>query len=266
MQAGHQPGSPPALVGIVLIEGTQSGTCGIARADRRADPRDAPTLRVVKKIVGRITTASFPDRSRPAHGGDSCGPAAARWFGTLGARVDMGGTPCILSNWHVLYGGVAQNDFPIVQPARPDGGADPDDTIAHNLIGVLNDYLDAAIASIDKPIDDNVGAGTRCYGPITGVALAEANMGVKKCGRTTETTVGTVLSTDAPLKVDGYPDGSRIFRDQIEMALKVQGGDSGSILLNDKDQAVGLVFATGDEISYANKIQRVIDTFEIRFA
>jgi hypothetical protein len=229
-------------------------------------PVDGPTIPVVKKIVGRITTMSFTGRSRPAHGGDSCGPAAALWFGTLGARVDMGGTPCILSNWHVLYGGTAQNDYPIVQPARPDGGFDPDDTIAHNLVGVLNDHLDAALASIDKPGDDAVGTGTRCYGPIAGIAVAAANMAVKKCGRTSESTTGTVRSTEVTIKVDGYPGGPRVFQDQIEMTPMVQSGDSGSILLNDKDEAVGLVFAGGAMSSYANKIQRVVETLGISFS
>jgi hypothetical protein len=224
-----------------------------------------PTVKVVKKVVGAITIMSFTGRSRPAHGGDSCGPAAADWFGTLGARVNKGGTACILSNWHVLYGGVAQNEYPIVQQARPDGGFDPNDTIAHNLVGVLNDYLDAALATIDKPVD-NVGAGTRCYGGIAGVAVATDNMAVKKCGRTTESTTGTVRSTNVTVTVGGYPGGPRVFKDQIEMTPMVQSGDSGSILLDDAGKAVGLVFAGGSASSYANKIQRVLDTLGIAFA
>ena len=222
-------------------------------------------LPVRKRVVGRARARSFTGRERPAHGGDSCGPAATKWFGTLGARVDRKGTACVLSNWHVLYGGKAEDGYPIVQPARGDGGKDPDDTVARNTLGVLNDKLDAAIATIDKPADDLVGTGTRCYGPINGTDAARINMTVKKCGRTTEATQGKVTSVNATVKVDGYPTGERVFKNQIQMTLAHGDGDSGSIILTEKDAAVGLFFAGTDTVAWANQIQDVMDALGVTF-
>lgn len=224
------------------------------------------TIAVRKRVIGDIYAQSFTNRVRPANGGNSCGPSAAGWYGTLGARVKKGETVCILSNWHVLYGGVGQDNSTIIQPARPDGGSSPDDTIASNLSGVLSDYVDAAIAKVADPVNDNVSAGTRCYGPITGVGVAADKMAVKKCGRTTESTAGVVRSTNVTVKVNGYYGGTRVFSDQIEMSPMSEQGDSGAILLSDDGKAVGLVFAGGGGSSYANKIQRVIDALGIGFA
>ncbi len=223
------------------------------------------TIRVLKRVSGKFHVQSFTGRQRPAKGGDSCGPAAGNWSGTLGARVSQKTTACILSNWHVLYGGAAKDGDPVLQPGRGDGGTYPADTIAYNLKGVLDQFVDAAIAEIRKPADDYVAEGTRCFGPITGVGVAVVNMKVKKCGRTTEATNGTVRSTNATVRVSGYPGGDRIFTDQILMTAMSQPGDSGSIVLDDNNEAVGLLFAGGDSDTIANKIQRVIAAFSVTF-
>lgn len=225
----------------------------------------ARTIPVQKRIIGKIHAQSFTQRQRPAMGGNSCGPATANWSGTLGARIKVNGVDCILSNWHVLYGGVAKDGDLILQQARGDGGTYPDDVVARNLAGVLNDYLDAALAAIRLPVDDYVAEGTISYGTIMGMAAAAENMCVKKCGRTTEATTGTVRSTNATVRVSGYPDGDRIFKDQLQMTAMSAPGDSGSIVLDNKNQAVGLLFAGGSSDTFANKIERVMAEFAVSF-
>lgn len=137
--------------------------------------------------------------------------------------------------------------------------------LPRNTLGVLNEKLDAAIATIDKPIDDLVGTGTRCYGPIAGTDIARIKMTVKKCGRTTEATQGKVTSVNATVKVGGYPAGERIFKNQIQMTLAHGDGDSGSIILTEKDAAVGLFFAGTDTVAWANQIQDVMDALGVTF-
>ncbi|WP_428527070.1 trypsin-like peptidase domain-containing protein [Roseibium sp.] len=253
-----------SIIEIGLVEAETSALLATPNELEIPDTANATgpvSVPVRKRVIGRIVAQSFTDKRRPALGGNSCGPAAADWSGTLGARIEYQGTYCILSNWHVLYGGVAANGDPIVQPASGDGGAAPGDTVAHNLSGVLDAYVDAALATVDKPVDQLVGEGTRCHGAITGIAAATVGMGVRKCGRTTEATTGTVRSTNATVRVSGYPGGSRIFQDQIQATAMSQPGDSGSVVLDDKGRVIGLLFAGGPTDTFANKIERVMEAF-----
>ncbi|WP_417675063.1 hypothetical protein [Roseibium sp.] len=224
------------------------------------------TIPVRKRVIGEIRAQSFTNRVRPADGGNSCGPATATWSGTLGARIQYKGSACILSNWHVLYGGKGKDKDPVVQPAVGDGGTPPKDTIGANLQGVLSEYVDAAIATIESPPDTFVVTGTRCYGPIKGIATVKVGDPVKKCGRTTEATIGTVRSINATVKVSGYPDGTRTFRDQIQTTNMSNPGDSGSIVLDANSQAVGLLFAGGATDTFANKLSRISEAFGSSFS
>lgn len=228
----------------------------------------APAIPVRKRIVGEVHGISFTERVRPAHGGDSCGPALTKSAGTLGARVDHKGTPCVLSAWHVLYRNPATDGTMVVQPGVLDGGSAVTDAIGVNRRGILSDTLDAAIATIDKPASDHVGTGTRCYGPISGVDKAAVTMAVKKCGRTSESTSGAVTSVNSTVKVKhpSYPGGEMVFNKQIQMTLHAIGGDSGAVVLTDKDAAVGLLFAASATQSWANHIQDVMDAFDVTFS
>jgi len=227
--------------------------------------QNSTNIPVRKRIVGKIQVRKFNGKQRPALGGNSCGPAAGNWYGTLGARVQHEGKACILSNWHVLYGGAAKDGAPILQQAAGDNGTYPVDTIAYNLIGILTEHLDVALATIREPVDDYVKKGTISYGDIAGTEKAADKMSVKKCGRTTEATTGEVRSTNATVRASGYPDGDRIFKEQLQMTKMSAAGDSGSIILNDKNKAVGLLFADSVSDTFANKIERVVDALGVSF-
>ena len=252
-------------VGLVAAEGADNAE-GVMRApDEVVIPGvgdllmdGGETIRIRKRIFGSIDALALTGRYRPALGGASCGPFNANWSGTLGARVDYAGKPCILSNWHVLYGGVGQTKDAVVQPGHGDGGQSPGDVIAHNLTSVLSTQVDAALAEIVSPADSYVGHGTFAYGLISGQAVAVQGMDVKKCGRTTEATNGRVVSTNASIRVDNFPGGSRVFENQIQMTAMAAEGDSGSIVLDQKNNAVGLLFAGNSSATYANKMDVVL--------
>jgi len=88
----------------------------------------------------------------------------------------------------------------------------------------------------------------------------EVSVGMKviKSGRTTGFTDGIVRATDAFVSVS-YGGGKVAgFKNQIITTKMVEGGDSGSLLLKeDKETAVGLVFAGSDTTGVMNKISDV---------
>ncbi len=221
------------------------------------------TISVRKIVVGPLFA-----KARPVNGGVYCGPATLNLCGTLGAMVDKGGTPCILSNWHVLYGLNGKDGMSIVQPSKLQGGADPADTIAYNKQSILSEALDAAIAEVRKPAGSYVTSGTTCYGAFAGTKAAQDGMKVKICGGTSGSASGTVKSTNATAKFTSpiYPNGEWIFKDQIEMNEFTLGGDSGSIIQSEKNEAVGMLVGGGGGLDFANKIDVVLNAFGITIA
>ena len=221
---------------------------------------EVETIEVEVVVCGEIAIQSFQGRRRPAEGGNSCGNWRRKSAGTLGMSFQSNGQIYILSNWHVLYGNGGVNGDPIVQQGRKDGGRVPIDIIAHNTQGWLDRYRDAAIASVRSPWNAYVASGTRCYGALNGFGIATNNMNVKKCGRTTRGTTGVVRSTNATVKVSGYPNGIQVFENQIQLTLMSAPGDSGSVILDQQNNTVvGLLFAGGSGVTFANNIQRIFN-------
>ena len=101
---------------------------------------------------------------------------------------------------------------------------------------------------------------------VRGVRSVTSKIPVKKYSRTTDTDRGTVIDWDFTVAVD-YEDGrTHNFTDQILIQIETEGGDSGSILLDEDNYAVGLVFAGGTDSSgqwfgVANKIRTVLAMF-----
>lgn len=187
----------------------------------------------------------------------------------------------------------------ILQPGGADGGAVPDDVIATledfvpvefsfelpdcpvaigtvkalNVVakifdsrhcfraykdnGEATNLVDAAIArplSEEDVIRDILGIGT----PI-GIAEVELGAPVKKSGRTTGLTMGKVTQIDMILSVMYPPFGMATFEDQIASDIHSEGGDSGSAVLNENNEVVGLLFAGGEGITVMNRIANVVD-------
>jgi hypothetical protein len=85
---------------------------------------------------------------------------------------------------------------------------------------------------------------------------------VFKCGRTTGFRGGEIISTFCYVKITFLKKkGYKIFKNQIMTTCMSDYGDSGSVLVNDKNQVVGLHFAGSKTKSFYNPINRVIDKF-----
>lgn len=208
------------------------------------------------------------ERKRPAPGGVSIGHEEIS-AGTLGLETKE---DLILSNNHVLAKSStpstarAEKGDPILQPGPYDGGGSED------KIAELEDYaaldpqgenlVDAAVA---RP--DNTGLVTReivDFGVPKGTSKVVEGQTIKKSGRTTSTTRGTVLDRNATIEVNYGGDIGKIrFEDQIVTTSMSKGGDSGSASLDMNNNVVGLIFAGSSSISIHNKIQNVEQELDI---
>lgn len=210
------------------------------------------------------------DKYRPAPGGVSIGHRNVT-AGTLGMKVYDAVTeePLILSNNHVLAAASsvqnvrAQIGDPILQPGVYDSGVYPQDEIAKikRFIPINELHINQVDCAVAKPntnldITDEI----LDIGIVDKFAVAGLNDIVTKTGRTTGNTTGTVVDVNATVGVN-YGDFSATFENQI--IISTQGfsaaGDSGSVIVNSNNHAVGLLFAgsiTGT-ITIANKIDVV---------
>jgi hypothetical protein len=232
-------------------------------------------------VVTASAQAVFTNRNRPAVAGDSIGHGNVT-AGTLGCLVNAGGKLCILSNNHVLANvNQASNLDPIVQSGRADGGRDPQDRIARlldfeRISFAGNNRIDAAIAGTQPTV---VGRGSRAgYNIGSQPTTPFVGMGVRKCGRTTGHTVGSINSLSADVRVNYTVGGqvrSAFFDDQIQIIGSAngfggrvnfsEGGDSGSVIVERTSfRPVGLLFAGGSGVTFANPINLVIQRFNIQ--
>jgi hypothetical protein len=131
--------------------------------------------------------------------------------------------------------------------------------------------IDAAVA---KPVGDDVITGDIIdIGVVKGTRAAEIGMKVRKSGRTSGTTTGTIQDIFATVDV-GY-GGSKVatFENQIvvvgDSGAFSSPGDSGSLVVDAEDLenplAVGLLFAGSDTVTIVNPIDRVLDLLSVHF-
>lgn len=247
--------------------------------------------------TGRIRVFQPPTgKFRPAPGGVSIGHFEIT-AGTLGCLVRKNGQLYILSNNHVLANSNdASIGDPILQPGPYDGGTNPADLIAelsefipirysqsqsqcpiaNGIAETLNvlaaatgsssrlqavtvqsekNLVDAALARPLNP--QSLQNEILNIGTIEGTAEGKLGMAIKKSGRTTGFTTGEIRQVDVTVNVNYGGDRVAQFSDQLLAGAMSQGGDSGSTVLNDKNNLVGLLFAGSTETTVINRIQNV---------
>jgi hypothetical protein len=203
--------------------------------------------------------------------------------GTLGALVTNGTSQFILSNNHILARtNAASIGEEIIQPGlidqspacfkdSTDAVADLSDfeAILFKSKGSMPDnYVDAAIAQVRSgKVNSNgtiIDIGRISSEPLTPkLALA-----VKKSGRTSGLTHGTISSINATVNISYGSGKTALFKDQILVTPGsfLASGDSGSLMVEDVEtepRAVGLLFAGSSSVAIANTIGRVLGTFGV---
>ena len=213
--------------------------------------------------VGKIRPlASNRQRSRPALGGVSIGHFKIT-AGTLGCLVKdkKTGKTMILSNNHVLANSnLGKKGDAILQPGAADGGKNPKDKIAELERWVKIGFgkkANTADAAVALPFNEkDVSPEISSIGIPKGTAKGKIGLIVQKTGRTTDHTLGEIKDVSATVRID-YDGQTALYRNQIMTSAMSQGGDSGSLILDQKRRAVGLLFAGSDLVTICNPIQDV---------
>ncbi len=121
--------------------------------------------------------------------------------------------------------------------------------------------VDAAIA---EPVDPNdILNEILEIGAINGITEGELGMSLQKSGRTTGFTTGSIQQIDVTAQVNYGSNQIATFVDQLMAGAMSQGGDSGSAVLNDQSQMVGLLFAGSPTSTIINRVQNVFSTLQI---
>jgi hypothetical protein len=222
---------------------------------------------------------SLKKRIRPARGGFSVGhyQITAGTIGTccydLSPFPGMPGKYYILSNNHVLANSnEARIGDPILQPGPYDGGRLAADVIARltrfvpiRFISGKDEpvnYVDAAtaegsLADLDRAVYW-IGSVKRLYeAPKIGDI-------VQKTGRTTGFTTGKVTNINGTVYVNYSGGKVARFTQQIITTAMSAGGDSGSLVTNLDEGAVGLLFAGSSTTTIVNNIAWVQALLKVR--
>ena len=126
-----------------------------------------------------------------------------------------------------------------------------------------DNLVDAAVA---RPVSPGaITPSILDVGPVRGVAEAELGKPVKKSGRTTGLTRGEVTALGATVTVGLGGGVVARFSDQVIATPMGQPGDSGSLVLDEANRAVGLLFAGSDQATVCNRIQNVLDALGVTF-
>lgn len=270
----------PLALGVTGTPGRDDARLAV-RAWKRNAETDALVRALRERSSGEIDVAftgrivaldeELPLRgpTRPLLLGSSCAHSRDHGFGTLGCFVRREGQNYLLSNNHVLAReNLAKLNQEILQPAFADDGRKPAD-----VVGVLTKFVelvdehntvDAAIAGpLTQPFDSSEILGLGPLGGLRAEPLVTDNR-VSKLGRTTGLTHGRVRAWDLMAVKIQYGSGrDRWFDHQLEIVPQdsmpfSNGGDSGSLVVDDQRMAAGLLFGGSGGFTYANQIDRVL--------
>lgn len=122
--------------------------------------------------------------------------------------------------------------------------------------------VDAAIA---RPLD-GIPVDTTIIDvetPPSGIALPELRKRVIKSGRTTGLTRAQIIQIGVTVDVE-YGDRVARFTDQIMTTTLSDRGDSGSLVMDYKRRAIGLLFSGSPTVSVVNPIHAVLDALNVQ--
>jgi hypothetical protein len=233
-------------------------------------------LQVLTQQLVEVAPQADTTHYATLQGGISMGPSrvinGSIFAGTLGAIVIDNATNqhAALTNFHVAC---VDNTFTIgdrmVQPSRIDTGVVPTDEFGSLARETLSGDVDGAVISIDS------GRSSQCQiadiGLVRGTTAATLGMAVRKRGRTTLLTYGTVDGLSLSVNIN-YGDGIgvRTLTNQVSIAadtthnpLFSDHGDSGSVIVDDSGFVVGLLFAGAGTSTVANPIAAVLSELNI---
>ena len=295
----HKPGISGVGIGKKIIDGIQTDkdaiivfvqskfneeTINLQNNNLSMIPPEVEGIQTDVFECGEIVKmAGLKEKVRPIKPGFSVshGQVSAGTIG--GIFYDKDGDTVILSNFHVLTpDGKAKIGDIIYQPGTIDTTEDivfkgwirPFDKLPYiatlknhsNLSSVGTHTHDSAIAKIHPDLVKSGFIDTiypQLGKPLSGFGTVEVNNNVYKLGRTTGFTTGKILSKSTTFKIP-YDFGLATFTDCIISTAMSQGGDSGSVGINENMQAFGLLFAGSQKVTIYNPISHVAEYYGLR--
>jgi hypothetical protein len=238
---------------------------------------------------------SWTGKYRPVYCGVSCGNNNECAAGSIGALVTTtlsGGTTgnsgtitvysagasstgYLLSNNHVFAReNAATSAEQEDQPGRYDNNCNTGNGVASlyawNFISsTSNNLYDVALAGCDGSVSwtPNMwnGSNGALYKPTNTVVTPTVGMSVKKVGRTSGYTTGSISGINVTITV-GYSGFNATFVNQIYVRGQfIKSGDSGSMMCDANGDPVGLDFAGSNTASFANPMGPIASDFGLSF-
>lgn len=246
-----------------------------------------------RPVVLALTSEAIPDLPRIVDGQEVvqmvvdefrasayyCGTSSGRTdicnAGTLGSIVTDGVRNYWLSCWHVFVRTAGKAGDVIDSPGMADAGCAPTVRVGNvsRFVPVRFDgsynTVDCAIASIASgtAVSAIQSAGANSFKPAATPAVATIGMAVKKVGRTTGFTTGTVKAVNGNVSVAYSGIGSANFKGMIICSKMSLGGDSGSLVCTQSgNQPVGLVVSDNSTITALCPISAVFSAIGAHIA
>jgi len=157
------------------------------------------------------------------------------------------------------------NDL-ITQPAGIDGSNEAIGYLARYAALNVSPNPNCVDCAVAKPVSAAaVSPEILKIGKVKGVTEAASGMTVKKSGRTTGLTIGKIRAINSTVKVN-YGEGRiLLFEKQIIASKMSEPGDSGSLVVDHRNRAVGLLFAGSNQSTIINPINQVLETLQVKF-
>jgi len=254
---------------VMKVYAEREGVAGI--------PSSVDGILVEVEVTGKFYAQALTKQYRPVPIGVSVGNNNECAVGTIGCVVEKGGQQYILSNNHVLARqNAAAIGEDIVQPGRYDTKPKCANKVSTDKVADLsafvpivfstsaNNRVDAAIA-LFSTTDFTCATLPAYYGlPSSTTVAATVGLAIKKVGRTSSLTTGTVTAINATVNV-GYSAGTARFTGQIVTTGISRSGDSGSLVVtNDgNNNPVGLLYAGSSTATVLNPINEVLSTSQM---
>ncbi len=222
---------------------------------------------VVEEKITRGSSASIAKNKMPFPLGNSISRQDDFTTGSIGLvvkKVNEPNTDYIVSCYHVFCAPELADDIrsfdgdgntaPLMCASEEDDGTN---LIAHVVKGELNIVSDFAIAKVKEGIKIENGGSTLKVTPKGYGFVFPKNEGdaLTLCGRTSGRSHGVITSHSASQTIHYLNDKTEFIQGLIEVELFSDGGDSGAIVINSKNEVVGLLVGDSNEFSYVLPVE-----------
>jgi hypothetical protein len=287
----------PDVVGTATGTGEDNGPAILVFTKKKTEagaiPQYLEDIPVTEIVTGEIFALKGPVSSRgkgsskptsrfamPVPIGVSTGNIGECSAGTIGARLkDTAGHVYALSNNHVF---ALENNAPVGSEILQPGLYDTRCIYGQsNVIGTLFSYVPIAFNGGNNIVDAAIALSSTGQlsnsTPPGGYGIPDSEIyinpyigqSVKKYGRTSRLTTGTINGINVTVRVCYNSSCSLLATFVEQLAISGGGfsraGDSGSLIVTNDSNAypIGLLFAGGSGVTFANPIDEVLNSFNM---